>query len=161
VLLEVALVILLRAPERAGVGDLGDDRPAQMRLHRGQRGLGSRPLRGGVHEDRRPVLRTEVEALTVHLGWVVLVPEHGEQLVVAHPLGVVLDLDRLGMAGAAAADGAVVGTVHGAAGVADSGRNDAVDLHEGVLDVPETPGCEGGPLCHGALSSFSRLVTAL
>jgi len=86
---------------------------------------------------------------------VVLVPEHGEQLVVAHPLGVVLDLDSLGVAGAAAADGAVVGMVHGAADVPHGGRDDAVDLHEGVLDVPETPGCEGGLLCHVALSSFS------
>src|SRR6476659_7641022 len=44
VLLEVALVVLLGAPERGRVADLGRDRLAQMRLHGGQRLLGDPPL---------------------------------------------------------------------------------------------------------------------
>src|SRR5262249_14471018 len=158
-LLEVALVVLLGAPERGRVRDLGRDRPAPVRLHRRQRRLGRRPLLRRVHEDGGAVLGADVQALAVLLGGIVLAPEHGQQLVVADPLGVVLHLDRLGVAGAAAADGAIVGVIDDAAGVADRRRDDAVDLHEGVLDVPETAGCEDGLLGHVVISSSNDVLS--
>src|SRR5262249_19282158 len=105
-------------------------------------------LLGREHEDAGAILATDVGPLTVLLGGVVLAPEHRQQLLVADDRRIELDLDRLGMAGAAAAHGAVVGVVEGAPGLSDSCGGEALDLHEGVLHARETACCEDCLLCH-------------
>src|SRR5689334_3919718 len=70
-LLEVALVVLLGAPERGGGLDLGHDRVAKALLRALDdlaRGLG---LLVRLGEDHRPVLPADVRALAVELRRVV------------------------------------------------------------------------------------------
>src|SRR5256885_10724652 len=106
VLLPVLLVVLLRRPERGGLGDLRDDR----RLERlGLLDLRLRCLGGGLLrvvrvEDLGGVLRSVVAELTLVVGRVDVVPEDVEQLVVADDARVELDLHRLHVAGAARGD---------------------------------------------------------
>src|SRR5207237_10672001 len=64
-LLEVALVILLRAPEARGRRDVGHDGPPKARLRSPERGPCRRLLLGVVEEDHRPILASEVPALAV------------------------------------------------------------------------------------------------
>src|SRR5947208_16655068 len=59
VLLEVALLVLLRPPEGGDVGDLGHDRTTEVRLHRRQRVLRGGPLLRREHEDAGAVLATD------------------------------------------------------------------------------------------------------
>src|SRR4029079_6374797 len=47
-----------------------------------------------------------------------------------------------------------VRVVQGSVVVPDLGGGDAVDLHERMLDAPETAGCEGGLLGHVVISSL-------
>src|SRR5262245_26482068 len=104
-------------------------------------------------EDRRAVLAAEIEALAVAGGRIVDLPELLEQLVVADLGRVEPHLDRLGVAGAVPADLSVSGVCHVAAGVADSGLQDPVDLAEGRLDTPEASRSECRAL--GALRALS------
>jgi hypothetical protein len=60
-------------------------------------------LRLVVVEDDRAVLGTDVRPLAVELGRVVVGEEHIEQLLIADLGGIVLDLNHLGVAGAAGA----------------------------------------------------------
>ena len=136
-LLEVLLVVVLGLVERLGRDDLGRHRLGELRLDarlgRDRRLL----LLGRVEVDRRAVLAADVRPLPVPLRGVVRAPEEVEQLVVGDLLGVVLDLDRLGVAGRVGADVVVGGVVGVPAGVADAGAGDAGDLPERRLDAPE------------------------
>src|SRR5580700_2194794 len=99
---KVLLVVLLGIPECRRGNDLGDDRtPVASRLLqpplRRQRGC---LLLRRVEEDHRPVVVADVWTLAVELGRIVVHPEDVEERVVAHPGGVVRDLDSLGVPGA-------------------------------------------------------------
>src|SRR5687768_1173172 len=144
-LLEIALMVLLGAPERLCGDDLGDDGPRPAAA-----GVPSRPgpLRGGalrvvVHEDRRAVLRAHVGALAVERGRVVARKEDVEQPVVAHPRGIERHLHHFRMAGLVAADIFVRRVVGPSATVADGGAGDPFRLAEGGLHAPEAAGPEG------------------
>jgi hypothetical protein len=64
-LLDVALVVLLRLPECLRGDDLGDDRFAQLLLVLGERRTGLGDLIGIVDVDRRAVLAADVRALPI------------------------------------------------------------------------------------------------
>ena len=114
-----------------------------------------RLLRGRGEEDRRAVLRADVEALAVAGRRVVGRPEALEQLVVADDRRVERHLDRLRVAGALAAHLAVGRVLRVAAGVADARGRHTVGAAELGLDAPEAAGGEDRGLGH-ALNHDSR-----
>ena len=123
VLLGVILVVSLRGIERLERRHLRDDRPLERVC---LRQLVDVRLRNALLlvrrvEQRRPILRADVGALAVECRRVVVGPEDVEQLLVGDAVGVVLDLDDLGVAGAVGADVLVGGVGEGAAHVADRG----------------------------------------
>src|SRR5918997_676112 len=150
VLVQVLLVVVLGVVEVRRRLDLGGDpavaRPGELGLE-----LLADPLRdsellvaGGV--DRRAVLRAHVVALAHALGRVVVLEEDLQQLLVAHLLRVVADLDDLGVPGPGAAH-LLVGGVRGeAARVAGRGVGHARGLPEQLLRAPETTEGEVGHL---------------
>src|SRR5437773_2028776 len=138
VLVEVALVVLLGAPELRRRYDLGHDRLREVALHNNLRPEGLLLLLGIVGEDDRAVLVTEVGALAVECRRVVHVPEGVEQLRVRDPGRVVRDLDGFGVPGAARANLLVGHVVDVAALITRDGIDHARDLVEEVLDAPET-----------------------
>src|SRR6185437_15724822 len=150
-LLEVLLVVLLRAPERARGGDLGHDRTgkpaaAVERLLRTPR----RRLLGRIQiEDRGAVLAANVRTLAVDRRGVVILPEHLQQSVETHLRGIELDLHHLGVAGAVGTDLLVGRVVGHAARVAHGGGDDAGHLPECRLGSPEAAHGKDG-LVHAA-----------
>ncbi|MNT35263.1 hypothetical protein D3C72_1712850 [compost metagenome] len=102
-------------------------------------------------------MRAAIRALAVQLRGVV---GHGkvdlQQFSVADLLGVIRDFNRFGVAGAAAADGVVVGRLRRAARVAGYGIADAFDVLEHGLHAPEAAAgnhrfclrCRGRGLVH-------------
>src|SRR5690606_23057113 len=106
-----------------------------------------------VVEDDGAVLRAYVAALTVRGRRGVGREEDEEEVAGRHLLGVVGDLDDLGVAGAAGADLAVGGVLDAAAGVAGRDLPDAAErLHHG-LDAPEAAAAEGRGFGVGTHSS--------
>ena len=105
-LLQVLLVVILGLVEAAGGRDLGDDRAAEAAfvLQRLLRCLGGGLLLRRLEEDRAAVLLADVGALAIQRRRVVVLPEDGEQRVVADDGRVVLDLDDFGVAGVPIAD---------------------------------------------------------
>ena len=101
-----------------------------------------------MEEDRRAVLRADVEALAVAAPRVVLAPEGLEQLLVGDLRRVERDLDGLGMPRAVAADLAVGRIRRVPAGVADARVDNAGQRAERGLDAPEAARREGGLLGH-------------
>ena len=95
------------------------------------RGPGRGLLLGVVGEDGRAVLGADVGPLAVRGGRVVDRPEDVEELVVGDLLGVVVDLDDLGVAGPAGADVAIGRVGERPARVADGDVGDPLDLAEG------------------------------
>ena len=97
-----------------------------------------------VVEDGGAVLRADVVALPVERRRVVGLPEDFQQVVECDFVGVVGDLDDLGVAGAAGADLFVGRVVDVAAAVAgDDGLHAAEALEHG-FGAPEAAGAEGG-----------------
>ena len=141
VLRQVLLVVRLGVVERAGGGDLGRDLAEAGRGQRRLVAVARRLDRGALLVravvDGRAVLRADVVALAHALRRVVALPERAQDLVARHLRGVEHDEHGLGVAGRAAAD-LLVGRVRRvAAGVADGGRVDAVELPEQPLGAPE------------------------
>src|SRR5712691_2186982 len=138
VLLEVALVVFLRAPEPGRRHDLGDDRLLEvaLRLLLGPEGL--LLLLGVVREDDRAVLVPVVGALAVQCRRVVHVPEGVQQLRVGDLGRVVRDLDGLGVPGPARADLLVRHVVDVTAFITRDSLDHPRNLVEEVLDTPET-----------------------
>src|SRR5580704_15445324 len=111
-------MILLGGPEFDGRDDLGDDGPRKARLGSIARGLGFGLLLGGMIEDRGTVLRTDVRALAIERGRVVIVPEDLKQVVVADDGGIEGDFEALGVSGAPRAHVFVRGLRERSSGVA-------------------------------------------
>src|SRR6266568_441387 len=161
-LLQVLLVVVLGLPERRRRCDFGGDRAAVALLLGVPRGLGGPLLLGRKVEDRRAVLGAHVRALAVHLGRVVVLPEDVQELLVGDLGGVELDLDRLGMAAAAAADLLVGRALGGPAGVPHGGGDYPGRHPERRLNPPEaTPGKQRllGPGRHGSSHLETRNPT--
>ena len=74
--------------------------------------------------------------------------EDGEQIFVAHHVGIVRDLNALGVAGGARTDCLVRRVLDVAPGVARDHRLDALDALEDRLRTPETPARERRLLGH-------------
>src|SRR5258706_14084236 len=74
--LQILLVIVFGAIEIRCRCDLGYDFVLEAALRLFLRGPGSGLLLWRVEENRRAVLSADVRPLTVHRGWVVIVPEY-------------------------------------------------------------------------------------
>ena len=95
-------------------------------------------------EDDGAVLRAGVGALPVQRRRVVRGEEDVEEVAVADDVGVEVDLDDFGVAGAPGADGVVRRVLDVAAHVAGDDAVDAAQrLHDG-FDAPEAAAAEGG-----------------
>ena len=103
-------------------------------------------LFAGGEEDGAPVLGTNVGALPVQHGGVVVFPKNVEELGVGDVGRVVGDADGFGVAGAVGADVPVGWVLRGATGVADFGDEDTFGLPEGFFHAPEATGGEDGGL---------------
>src|SRR5262249_22668297 len=102
-----------------------------------------RALLVAVIEDRAAVLVAVVAELPILRQRIDVVPEHVEQLLIAHLGRVVHDLHRFGVAGAAARHVLVAGIGGVPAGIARGGADHALDLVEIGLYAPETAAGEG------------------
>src|SRR5262245_22572733 len=118
ILLVVVLVILLGIVERCRRHDLGLDRLLEALGDLSLRCVRQGPLLLAVIVDRAAVLVAVVAELAILRQRVDVVPEHVEQLLVAHLGRVVDDLDRLGVSGAAARDLLIAGIGAAPAGIA-------------------------------------------
>src|SRR5215211_8125012 len=130
-------------PEASGGGDLGDYPPLPLALARVARGHGRLLLRLIVYEHSGAVLAADVPALAVASGGIVALPERVEQLLVGDRVRVILHLDGLGMASAAAADPLVRRILDLAARVTHGRTGHARQCAESGLDSPETSGGKG------------------
>src|SRR6516164_3157686 len=94
-------------------------------------------------EDRAAVVVAVIEELPILRQRIDVVPEHVEELVIAHLGRVVDDLHRFGMPSAAVRDLLVAGIGGVSAGVARGGADHAVDLVEIRFHAPEAAAGEG------------------
>src|SRR4029079_19403361 len=141
----IVLVIILGLEERSGLDDLGlYHARCEFLLHRLLRRLGELSLLLVMIENRRPVLVAAVAELAVFRQRIVVVPEHVEQLLIADLGGVVSDLNRLGVPGAAGRNLFVGRLVALAAGIARGRADHARHLVEIGLHAPEAAAGEGG-----------------
>src|SRR5918993_726560 len=158
--LQVVLVLRLGLPEGSRWLHLGDDRarPQARRVDVGDRLLGNPPLLVGGVVDGRPVAPPDVIALAVPGRRVVNLEEELQQVAVARRRRIEDDLDALGMVAMVAVGG--VGDV--TARVPDSGRDDAGEVADQLLDTPEAASGEDGALgCLGHVSTFLADVVLL
>jgi hypothetical protein len=140
VLRRVPLVVLLGHVERRQRLQRRHDRPGEDAgpVDLVDVRLGDPLLVGVGVEDRRAVLRPDIRALAVQGGRVVGHREEQLQdLAVADRARVESDLDGLGVAGPAGADGLVVGRLGAAAGVARGQPEHALHLGVDCLHTPE------------------------
>ena len=93
----------------------------------------------------RPVLRSNVQALTVQLAKILRLKKQFRQLLIADFVGVIDDFNRLGMAGLLAADLFISRLSRRPARVSDRGGYYPRLFFEVVLSTPETTRCEYGP----------------
>src|SRR5207302_768122 len=141
----IVLMIILGRPKRRGGHDLGHDRLLETAgfAELGLRDLGETFLLLVVKEDRAAILIAVIAELRVGGHRIDVVPKRVEQLRVADLAGVVLQLDRFGMAGRAGGDLLIRRILLGAAGISDGDRDDAVELVERRFHAPETAAGEG------------------
>ena len=142
-------MVLFGFIERTGRHDCGLDRLLEAFRNRRLRCFRERALLVAVIEDRAAVLVAVVAELPILCQRIDVVPEHVEQLLIAHLGRVVHDLHCFGVAGAAARDLLVAGIGGAPAGIARGGADHAFDLVEIGLYAPETAAGEG--YSHGLL----------
>ena len=116
-------------------------------------------LRSIREKDGAPVLGTNVGALPVERGGIVVVPEDVEELGVGDLFRIVSDADGFGVAGAVGADVLVGRILGGTAGIADFGDEDTFGLAEGFFDAPKATSSENG--CLGGREFQSDGVEAI
>ena len=141
VLLEVLLVVLLGGEEVM---------KGQQLYFKGRAHLGGLGVEGGLKGrqlirvrvvDAGPILDTLVLPLFVEGQGVDDQKEEVQEPVQGHPLLIIIDADRLGVA-AVAADLPIGGGFVGAVGVAHLGGSDPLELIEKFLQAPETAACQ-------------------
>src|SRR5258707_9567155 len=145
----VILMILLGLVEGTGRQDRRLDRLLEALLNRRLRGFRQRPLLVAMIEARAAVWVAVIGELPILRQGIDVMPKHVEQLVIAHLGGVVYDLHRFGMPGAAVRDLLVAGIGGVPAGVTRGGADHAVDLVEIGFHAPEAAagaGRRGGRL---------------
>src|SRR4030088_527262 len=149
-LLEVALVVVFGQIECRGRGNLGHDRlPETAALPELRfRLFGDALLLGCVIEDRGAILSPHVGPLPVERGGIVVLPEHVEQLVVAHFGWIVSDLHDLSMSRSSGAHVLVSRIGECAAKVADHRILHSSGVSECHFHAPETSRSKCSHLCH-------------
>src|SRR5579872_5346084 len=86
--------------------------------------LGGGFLLGRVKEDYRAILRSYVRTLTVQRGWVMIFPEHSQQLLIGNLRRIEFHLDHFRVAGMVRADVLIAGLGERSSHIADgSGSN--------------------------------------
>ena len=133
----VIMMLFLGDEEVDWLFERGDDWIVVDVAHVGDHGFGRGPLFLGKGHDAGAVLRTDVVALAIELGWVVNREEHLEQRFEGDDGWVKLDFNHLGVARGAAAHRLVGWVRVVAAGVGREGGLNAVDLFVGAFDAPE------------------------
>src|SRR5699024_10009773 len=103
-LFQITLMVFLGAIKHADWLDCRHDRLRQLLLTSRAAGLGGSTLRVVMHEDHGPVLTTDVRALAVTRGRIVIVPENVQQARITDLLRIELDLHGFGVAGRTTAD---------------------------------------------------------
>src|SRR5262245_7962736 len=155
----IILMVLFGFVERAGRHDRGRNGLLEAFRNRHLRGLRQRALLVAVIEDRAAILVAGVAELPILRQRIDVVPEHVEQLLIAHLGRVVHDLHRFGVAGAAARYLLVAGIGVVPAGIARGGADHTLDLVEIGLYAPETAageGCSRGLLRSAPLPGGAR-----
>jgi hypothetical protein len=141
--LQVALVVLLGAPEGRRRLDRGHDRIPQAPLHSLDHPARRLRLLVGVGEDHRAVLVADVRALPVELRGVVDLEVLRHQVLVAHLVRVEGHLGDLDVTRVARAHLLVGRVVDVPALIADGRLDDAVELAKRIFDLPEAARSEG------------------
>ena len=100
--------------------------------------FGNRTLFVVVRHDRAAVLGADVVPLAIKRGWIVALPKHTEQLVVADLFWVEMNLHHLGVARGALTHFAVSGVFNCAARVAADHFTDARQPFKHCLKAPKT-----------------------
>jgi uncharacterized membrane protein (UPF0127 family) len=143
-------MVFLGAPEGLGRRDLCDDGAGESRLRSITGGFRFGFLLGCVEENRGAILGADVRPLPVQRGWVVIIPEDFEQVVIADDLGIESDLDYFGVTGAIRTNVFIGGMFQLAAGVANLRRFHAGQTAECGFHPPKTAGTECG-LLHSSI----------
>src|SRR5262245_45530960 len=155
----IILMVLFGFVERAGRNDGGSNGLLEAFRNRRLRGFSQHTLLVAVIEDRAAVLVAVVAELPILRQRIDVVPEHVEQLLIAHLGRVIHDLHRFGVAGAAARYLLVAGIGGVPAGIARGGADHALDFVEVGLYAPETAageGCSRGLLGRAPLPGGAR-----
>ncbi len=142
--LQVPLVIFLRPPEGGGRDYLRDHGPGEAsRTSQSCLGiLGCQSLILIMVEYGGTVLAPHIDPLSVHLGRVMDAPKDIKKTFERNDVGIVQQLDRLGVAGVAAAHHLIGGMVDGTPSITYLGIYDPWHLAELRLDAPEATGGE-------------------
>src|SRR5258708_8522173 len=124
-LLQIFLMVLFGAIERARGSDFGGDRPLEFAagVQRGARLLSGGFLLRRMEENRTAILRAEVRSLAIHLSWVVSLPECIQQLFLTQYCPVEVHLHYLRGPGFIGANIFLRGVCHLSAAVASSPTN--------------------------------------
>ena len=133
----VVVVLLFGNQEVNRFLDCGHDGVVVDVTHVGDDGHSFGSLFFGKRHDAGAVLRSDVVALAVELGWIVDGEEDLEEGFVGDDAWVKLDFNHLGVAGGAAADRLVGGMGVVAACVGGERRLNAVDLFVSAFDAPK------------------------
>src|SRR5208337_837933 len=144
-LFEIALVVLLCAPEGLGRLNFRDDRLRTEAALGGKLldfGAGLRVLLGRVKEDSRAVLRTPIGALAVEGSGIVEGKEGVQKLFEADFFSIEVHFDHLGVAGQVGADVLVTGPLQRTALITGGRRRDAGDCCKRRFYSPEAAGSE-------------------
>jgi uncharacterized membrane protein (UPF0127 family) len=139
-------MVFFGTPEGLGRHDLGDDGPGESRLRVITRGFRFGFLLRRMEEDGRAVLVADVRPLAVQRGWVVIIPENLEQVVIADDFGIESDFDHFGVARAIGTDVFIGRVIQLASGIADRRGFDARQTPERGFDAPKTACPERGLL---------------
>src|SRR6266446_1108443 len=160
-LLQIFLVILLTAIERACGRDLRRDGPLEFAagIECCSRLLGRGFLLRGMKKNRRAILRAEVRPLAVHLRRVVRLPENVEQLLVTHFRRIECYLHHFRMPRFIRANVFVGWIRRLPAAVTDRCINHSWHALKRRLHAPEASRSKRRYLCHGYLFPHSRRRT--
>src|SRR3954466_3274425 len=103
-----------------------------------------------MKEDGRAVLMPDVRSLAVQRGWVVVIPEDFEQVVIADDLGIKRDLHHFSVAGTIRANVFIGWVLQFTPGIAYGRGFDSRQTPERGFDTPKTA-CAKGGLLHGSI----------
>ena len=101
-------------------------------------------LLGCVKEDHRAVLRAYIRTLPVRRGWIVIFPEHAQQVLVGNFGRIEFHLHHFRVAGVVRANVLIGGLGERSSHIADGSGGYAFDLAECSFHAPKTSGSKRG-----------------